>query len=343
MGVPARAIRPADPSASTGSRACPDLLRQAIARAGGVGRACRCPGTPSTATTTRCCSARSSSARSCAHWPSAAGSRSRSTPPRRTALTGYAATGSVLQRGARRARPAARPPLGLPSTCSPTRPGSCSSSATFMAEHFRTAATPGPIGHGFTQHNLDTGETWWQADLIAARARRSASTPATRSPGPTVRCPTTSSAGCTTQLEQAQAEQKPRADLQPPQQPHAREPGHPARARPAAARRRRVHRPAAALPGGRRLAQRPHPPQPDPRPRRTGERRVLGDHDGVVHRLPAAAAGRRARRQPRRDAVAVHDGARPRLAGHAGQQRQLPRPGVAEPRAGRPTTGPRRR
>lgn len=35
----------------------------------------------------------------------------------------------------------------------------------FMAEHFVTQPAPGPIGHGFTQHNLDTGETWWQTDL----------------------------------------------------------------------------------------------------------------------------------------------------------------------------------
>lgn len=35
----------------------------------------------------------------------------------------------------------------------------------FMAEHFATQPDPGPIGHGFTQHNLDSGETWWRADL----------------------------------------------------------------------------------------------------------------------------------------------------------------------------------
>lgn len=35
----------------------------------------------------------------------------------------------------------------------------------FMAQHFETQASPGPIGHGFTRHNLDSGETWWTADL----------------------------------------------------------------------------------------------------------------------------------------------------------------------------------
>lgn len=35
----------------------------------------------------------------------------------------------------------------------------------FMTEHFRTQTDPGPSGHGFTQRNLATGETWWRADL----------------------------------------------------------------------------------------------------------------------------------------------------------------------------------
>ena len=35
----------------------------------------------------------------------------------------------------------------------------------FMAQHFLTTPTPGPLGHGFTQANLDTGQTWWSADL----------------------------------------------------------------------------------------------------------------------------------------------------------------------------------
>lgn len=35
----------------------------------------------------------------------------------------------------------------------------------FMVEHFSTSASPGPVGHGFTQSNLDSGETWWVADF----------------------------------------------------------------------------------------------------------------------------------------------------------------------------------
>ncbi|MDP3971838.1 MAG: TIGR03767 family metallophosphoesterase [Candidatus Nanopelagicales bacterium] len=35
----------------------------------------------------------------------------------------------------------------------------------FMEAHFETEAFPGPVGHGFTQDNLDSGETWWAADI----------------------------------------------------------------------------------------------------------------------------------------------------------------------------------
>ncbi len=35
----------------------------------------------------------------------------------------------------------------------------------FMAAHFQTTPNPGPVGHGFTQANLDTGQTYWSADI----------------------------------------------------------------------------------------------------------------------------------------------------------------------------------
>jgi metallophosphoesterase (TIGR03767 family) len=35
----------------------------------------------------------------------------------------------------------------------------------FMREHFVTSANPGPVGHGFTQGNLDSGRTYWAADV----------------------------------------------------------------------------------------------------------------------------------------------------------------------------------
>ena len=37
----------------------------------------------------------------------------------------------------------------------------------FMAAHLRSPAVPGPVGHGFTQANVDTGQTWWSADVGA--------------------------------------------------------------------------------------------------------------------------------------------------------------------------------
>lgn len=78
-------------------------------------------------------------------------------------LAGYAASNSPLQQAA--------DALGFAST----RPGYQAVPANaerflfeqreFMAAHFETESAPGPVGHGFTQRNLDTGETWWKADL----------------------------------------------------------------------------------------------------------------------------------------------------------------------------------
>ncbi len=35
----------------------------------------------------------------------------------------------------------------------------------FMDEHFDTTDAPGPVGHGFTNPNLSSGETWWAHDM----------------------------------------------------------------------------------------------------------------------------------------------------------------------------------
>ena len=35
----------------------------------------------------------------------------------------------------------------------------------FMTAHFETQQNPGPVGHGFTKANLDTGRTYWSADV----------------------------------------------------------------------------------------------------------------------------------------------------------------------------------
>ena len=40
--------------------------------------------------------------------------------------------------------------------------------AEFMAEHFRTQSAPGPVGHGFTEHNLTTGEI----EMLLTRAEQ---------------------------------------------------------------------------------------------------------------------------------------------------------------------------
>lgn len=35
----------------------------------------------------------------------------------------------------------------------------------FMQAHLDSPATPGPVGHGWTQSNIDSGRTWWSADI----------------------------------------------------------------------------------------------------------------------------------------------------------------------------------
>ncbi|QWT22972.1 TIGR03767 family metallophosphoesterase [Subtercola sp. PAMC28395] len=79
-------------------------------------------------------------------------------------LEGYAATASPLQRmiDAIGLQLSLRP--GFRSV-SPDDSRYLFEQRDFMAEHFVTEATPGPVGHGFTQHNLDSGQTWWKTEL----------------------------------------------------------------------------------------------------------------------------------------------------------------------------------
>lgn len=81
-----------------------------------------------------------------------------------TALTGYAATASPLQRlvDAWAVQSGLRPGLRSVPAAESRR---LFEQRDFMLEHFTTQPLPGPVGHGFTQHNLDSGETWWKTDL----------------------------------------------------------------------------------------------------------------------------------------------------------------------------------
>ena len=123
-----------------------------------------------------------------------------------TALTGYAATGSVLQRGLDALGQQHGRRSGLRDvTPDPAR--FLFEQREFMAEHFRTAGTPGPIGHGFTQRNLDTGETWWQTDL-SPHVRVFGLDTCNQVAGADGAVPDDQFRWLTTQLEQAQAEQR---------------------------------------------------------------------------------------------------------------------------------------
>lgn len=87
-------------------------------------------------------------------WPAAA----------RNMLNGWSTNTSVFNQFSNHLRNA----LGLESgvhevTADPQR--KLFSQLEFMQAHFNSPPIPGPVGHGFTQANLDTGETWWQADI----------------------------------------------------------------------------------------------------------------------------------------------------------------------------------
>ncbi|SDF89418.1 TIGR03767 family metallophosphoesterase [Pseudonocardia oroxyli] len=79
-------------------------------------------------------------------------------------LGGYAATASPLQRlvGALDQRFGLTPGFRTVTADSRRR---IFEQQEFMAAHFDTAPNPGPVGHGFTRANLDSGETWWSADI----------------------------------------------------------------------------------------------------------------------------------------------------------------------------------
>ncbi len=145
-----------------------------------------------------------------------------------TALTGYAATGSVLQRGLDAFGQQHGHRSGLRDVASRCRPASCSSSAASWPST-STRPTPGPIGHGFTQHNLDSGETWWQADL-SPHVRAFGLDTCNQVAGADGAVPDDQFRWLTTELAAGPGRAAPRPDLQPPQQPHAGEPGQPARA-----------------------------------------------------------------------------------------------------------------
>lgn len=120
-------------------------------------------------------------------------------------LAGYAATGSALQQ--------AGDALGLALGRSgfrsvPANPARrLFEQREFMAEHFRTEPTPGPVGHGFTQRNLDTGETWWKTDL-SPHVRAFGLDTCNQVAGPDGAVPDTQFRWLEKELEQAQAEQK---------------------------------------------------------------------------------------------------------------------------------------
>jgi len=77
----------------------------------------------------------------------------------------------------------------------------------FMEQHFTTEQYPGPVGHGFTQHNLDSGETWWKADLTPS-VRAFGLDTCNQVAGPDGAVPDSQFQWLRSELEQATREQK---------------------------------------------------------------------------------------------------------------------------------------
>ena len=163
-------------------------------------------------------------------------------PPRRWAATRRRP--APLQRlvDAARHRSSARP--RVPRGHADARAAYLSSSASSWPQHFATDPTPGPVGHGFTQANLDTGETWWSADPTPqVRALRAGHLqPGRRARRRGARRPVPLAAGG---AAQAQAEQKLALVLSHHNSLTLENRAPAARRRPGAARRRGVRRPAA--------------------------------------------------------------------------------------------------
>ena len=181
-------------------------------------------------------------------------------------------------------------------------------------------AQPGPVGHGFTQANLDTGPDLLDRRHRPVRPRASASTRATRSPGPTARCPRRSSTGSRPGSRRREADDKLASDLQPPQHVHARErrgAGRPSRS--GSCTPRSSSRCCSTTRTSIALDQRPHPHQHD-------HRRTARDGAGGFWEITTASCidfpqqqqVDRDRRQPRRHPEPVHHGARPRGPGGVG-------------------------
>lgn len=79
-------------------------------------------------------------------------------------LQGYASDISAAQMAAN----AIRQQLGLLpgiKTVTPDPARKLLERTDFMQAHLDSPAVPGPVGHGWTQANVDTGQTWWSADL----------------------------------------------------------------------------------------------------------------------------------------------------------------------------------
>lgn len=94
--------------------------------------------------------ARAMGSEKAATWPASAGNM----------FDWWTTNPSVFQRLANQVRASVGLQAGVHSvTANPAR--KLFDQIEFMQMHLNSPATPGPVGHGFTQQNVDSGQTWW--------------------------------------------------------------------------------------------------------------------------------------------------------------------------------------
>ena len=179
--------------------------------------------------------------------------------------------------------------------------------AEVVEEHFTT--TGAPVGHGFTETNRTDGTAYYTFDRGLLRfIVLDTVNPNGEANGS---LDETQFAWLQEQLQAATGRLV--VVVEPPLGEHDGQPARRHRRRPGAARpRRRGGRRAARAPERDRLGQRAHPLQQRLGAPAGGGRRLLGDQHRLPHRLAAAGAADRGRRQPRRHPVHLRHDGRPR-------------------------------
>ena len=209
----------------------------------------------------------------------------------------------------------------------------------FIQDHFTTTGTP--VGHGFTQANIDSDTGYYTFNPVPQIRAISLDT-VNPNGGADGSLDATQFSWLAAQLERGPHRQEAGRRLQPPHDHHDGErEGVRSEDRAAAGDGRPGQRAVAGIPERHRLGERAYARQQHLGPPEAGrQRRLLGDQYRISHRLAVAVPADRSGRQPGRDPVDLHDDAGFRGPGARLQQR-LARPLRSRPwpASWPPTTG----